>query len=376
MAMSENASPPFQVVTNPGGSETVLSLRGRVENLGAFQLGASLDAAIDHRPQSIVLDLSDLEFIGTAGLVAVANAEHRLAEMGGVLIVRSPTGLVDRLLDLIDTARMMRLLDQATLDPADPSGAAAPELTSTMVERALGRRSAEFRKVTALPSDPHVIDGALRLIVELARALVGAADGVSVSLLRHGRLSTVAASDQTIMDMDADQYRTGEGPCVDASSQGRWFLAAELSRETRWPSFTPQALGLGINAILSSPLVAHDTPVGALNIYSRTARAFGPKDQAAAAVFAKKASVILSDAGAGVSDAQVALRYQDALKSRKSITLATGVIMEREGVDEDTAFTDLLRLSLSYGERLRAQADAVLRSTSQSEIGSGAKPNA
>jgi AmiR/NasT family two-component response regulator len=77
-----------------------------------------------------------------------------------------------------------------------------------------------------------------------------------------------------------------------------------------------------------------------------------------------------------VSDAQVALRYQDALKSRKSITLATGVIMEREGVDEDTAFTDLLRLSLSYGERLRAQADAVLRSTSQSEIGSGAKPNA
>ena len=35
---------------------------------------------------------------------------------------------------------------------------------------------------------------------------VSGADGVSVSLLRNGVLSTVAASDQTIMAMDADQY--------------------------------------------------------------------------------------------------------------------------------------------------------------------------
>ena len=56
---------------------------------------------------------------------------------------------------------------------------------------------------------------ALRLAVE--RATVGGADGVSVSLRRHG-LAPVAASDQTISDMDANQYATGEGgPCVDAS---------------------------------------------------------------------------------------------------------------------------------------------------------------
>ena len=133
-------------------------------------------------------------------------------------------------------------------------------------------------------------------MVALARATVGGADGVSVSLRRHGHLATVAASDQTISDMDASQYATGEGPCVDASVKGRWFHAESLDTETRWPAFTPRAQALGINAILSSPLLVEDRPVGALNIYSRTAMAFAPKDQELASVFAAEASLVLTSA--------------------------------------------------------------------------------
>ena len=95
----------------------------------------------------------------------------------------------------------------------------------------------------------------------------------------------MAASDQTITEMDADQYLTAEGPCVDASIQGRWFHAGSLETETRWPSFTPRARALGIMAILSSPLKALGRPVGALNIYSRTASTFDVEAQEAAAVF-------------------------------------------------------------------------------------------
>jgi GAF domain-containing protein len=223
--------------------------------------------------------------------------------------------------------------------------------------------------VTALPADPDVIDGALRLIVELARTSIRAADGVSVSLLRHGVLSTVAASDQTIMAMDSDQYATGQGPCVDASIQGHWFHAESLDTETRWPAFTPRARGLGIKAILSSPLRAFEKPVGALNIYSRTAESFEIQDQEAAAVFAQQASVILSDARADVSDSQMALRFQEALRSRKVISLAEGIIMEREGVDAESAFTALLRLTLSQGVPLRERAETMVRSVKQSELG-------
>jgi len=214
-----------------------------------------------------------------------------------------------------------------------------------------------------------LIDATLRLVVELARSTVGGADGVSVSLLRHGQLATVAASDQTILDMDADQYATGEGPCVDASMKGHWFHAESLATETRWPSFIPQARDLGINAILSSPLKAFDQPVGALNIYSRTASTFDVKAQVTAAAFAQKASVILSDARAGVSDSQMGIRFQEALRSREIIALAKGVIMEREGMDEEQAFAALLRLSLYNGVALRRRAEEIVLSARRPALG-------
>jgi hypothetical protein len=225
--------------------------------------------------------------------------------------------------------------------------------------------------VTAMPTNPDVIDGALRLIVEMARSSIAGADGVSVSLMRHGVLSTVAASDQTIRAMDVDQYATGEGPCVDASLKGHWFHAESLDTEVRWPSFTPRARILGIKAILSSPLRALEAPVGALNIYSRHAEAFEVKDQELAALFAEKASLILSDARAGISDTQMALRFQEALRSREVVTLARGIIMEREGVDAQAAFHALLRLSLSQGVPLREQALSIMRSALRPELASG-----
>jgi GAF domain-containing protein len=128
-------------------------------------------------------------------------------------------------------------------------------------------------------------------------------------------------------------------------------------------------LGLGINAILSSPIKAFGKPVGALNIYSRTPLAFDSSDQATAASFAKKASVILSDAGVGVTDEEMVQRYQEALRSRRIITLATGVVMEREGMDEDQAFSALLRLSLYHGETLRERSETMVHSSRQPELG-------
>jgi AmiR/NasT family two-component response regulator len=79
--------------------------------------------------------------------------------------------------------------------------------------------------------------------------------------------------------------------------------------------------------------------------------------------------VILSDAQAGVSDTQMAQRFKEALRSREIITLATGVLMEREGIDEDAAFTALLNLSLHDGEPLRHRAETVVFSSRPPELG-------
>ncbi len=358
----------FEVTTTIEEEWVVLALHGRVENLAAFDLAASLAATIDLQLEAVVLDLSELEFIGAAGVVAVANAEKRLAEVGINLAVRTPSTLVERLLGMRESAEPSRLertapghshLDSEQMgEPLFPS---RPHPSDAAAE--------DLRRVTAIPTDHDVVDGALRLVVELARTSVSGADGVSVSLLRHGELLTVAASDETIMEMDTEQYATGEGPCVDASLRGRWFHAESLDIESRWPSFTPRARALGIKAILSSPLKAFEFPVGALNIYSRTASTFVVKAQETAAIYAHKASVILSDARAGVTDSQMAVRFQEALRSREIIAMAKGIVMEREGVSEDDAVTTLRMLSLAHELPLLNQAEAVMLSARQPERG-------
>jgi GAF domain-containing protein len=210
-----------------------------------------------------------------------------------------------------------------------------------------------------LPSYDYVVDGALRLVVTLALATVGGADGVSVSLRRHGRLATVAATDQTILAMDAGQYATGEGPCVDASVEGRRYLAGSLDTEARWPAFTPRAQALGIHAILSSPLFTHDRPIGALNIYCHRPNAFGAEDQRLATLFANQASIIVTKAGVDVSDDEQAAA---ALRTREVIAQAQGVIMERYGVGRDEAFRLLRRFSVESGLPVRVRAENVVHS--------------
>jgi anti-anti-sigma factor len=370
MSLTEGSTAPFKVTTSFEGTHAVLAFHGSVESGSAFELGAVLDAIIDRQPKSVVLDLSDLKFMGPAGMIAIANAEKRLAEAGTALTLRSPTALIDRLLGIMESAEASRLMWASR----DQTHLGAEQLSENPTDQRgnQDQRSDDLRKVTAMPTNPDVVDGALNLLVELTRSCVHGADGVSVSLLRHGLISTVAASDQTIMDMDADQYATGQGPCLDASMKGHWFHAESLESETRWPAFAPRARKLGINAILSSPLRANEAPVGALNIYSRAPLAFDVKAQETAAAFAQKASVILSDAGAGITDGQSAGRFNAALMSRRTITLAEGVLMERYGVDADSAFENLLRLSLYNGVPLRERAQGIVQSARRPT--SGAAP--
>ena len=144
-------------------------------------------------------------------------------------------GLADLIGDLGPT-----LVAEAVSGP----GGSGMDGTPTGQDRTVGPPSSGPPVGAPLPTADDLIDATLRLVVALARVTVPAADGVSVSLRRSGHLATVAASDQTVLDMDAEQYATGEGPCVDASREGVGFHAMSLDAEVRWPAFTPLASGV------------------------------------------------------------------------------------------------------------------------------------
>ncbi|MHB1516935.1 MAG: ANTAR domain-containing protein [Acidimicrobiales bacterium] len=362
-------------------AEVVVAAIGKVDIVTAADLGDIVNAVIDRGHSSVVLDLSRCTLLDASGLAVISTVARRLSllPLGKMLVLRSPSAPVARILAVtgldevvtIDeqTARTSNLgREQSTGGMTAGNGfdvevGARPlrQAHSPDIEAHSPDIEADsLREVTAIAADRDVVDGALRLVVALARATVEGADGVSVSLERYGSLATVAASDQTILAMDADQYATGEGPCVDASVKGRWFHVESLDDETRWPAFVPKARTLGINAILSSPLLVDERPVGALNIYSNTPGAFEVKDERLAALFASEASTILADSGATVSDGHLATRLVGALRSRELISQAQGILMERDGVSADGAFTYFLELSRRSNRSIRELAEELV----------------
>jgi anti-anti-sigma factor len=350
----------LEIRTSFIGRDAVLELHGEIDLTTAPQLRAYLDEAIDQGQRCVVLDLAGMGFMDGSGLRVIASSARRLQLTGGSLSIRSPSPMVRRLLALVELADLVQVEERVASDtPALGAILASPGRSPLVGPSEL---FGYLKSFTALAANDEVVNGALRLVVALTRTTVQGADGVSVSLRRHGRLSTVAASDQTILDMDAGQYETGEGPCVDASVIGRRFHAEFLDTETRWPAFTPKARALGIHAILSSPLVAGKIPVGALNIYSRRPAAFPVKDQDLAMVFANEASLILSEVQTDVTDNQLEGRLGEALRTRELISQAQGVIMERDGIGEDDAYTTLRRFSLSSGRPLRERAQDIVSS--------------
>lgn len=347
----------FEVTYGPG--RVALVVRGDIDVFTAPLLGGLVGALVDGGRLDVMLDLSELAFMDAAGLRVIADASNRLGAVGRTITVRSPTPTIRRMLEFTGldalvvessaelTAEALgpeqRSGDRSVLVSATPSGLA---LASTM---------------SSLQAHHDVVDAALRLVTAVAQATVGGADGVSVSLTRHGQLTTVAASDDTIAQMDRDQYATGEGPCVAAAAEGHWFHVDSLVDEVRWPQFIPRAITGGIASILSTPLMVADRPVGALNIYSSTPRAFGAKDQELAALFASQASGVLAEARPDQTAEEAAQRLRHGLVVRESIAQAQGVIMAG-GASAEAAYGDL-RHSARHGEVTVAErAEEVLAS--------------
>jgi len=369
MTTIEPPAARFGVAVDLAGDQAVLRVQGAIDRSGASALGAFFDAVITTGYKSVVLDLAEADSVDVALGAVIASAASRLVALDGRLMTHSPSPEVARVLDLSWlAAALSRELPHSNRNrlgsEQSASAARAPVMSS------LPHAAHTLSGAATIYANDAYVDSALRLVVALAQATVGGADGASVSLQRHGRLATVAASDQTVSEMDANQYATGEGPCVDASLAGRWFHAESLEVETRWPAFTPKARALGIAAILSSPLLDQGGPVGALNIYSKTASAFGTKDQELAARFAAEASNLLSDVGEyATNDDQRSRWLQGAMRTREIIAEAHGVIMERENVLESDAFVILRRFSQKTNRPLRERAEDVVASTRR--LGSG-----
>jgi len=80
--------------------ETVVQVNGEIDLASAGDFGAQLSRAIGDGAETVVVDLTDVDFMDSAGVNTILNA-RALAERAGVrLVLRRPNGEADRILDL------------------------------------------------------------------------------------------------------------------------------------------------------------------------------------------------------------------------------------------------------------------------------------
>lgn len=116
------------------------------------------------------------------------------------------------------------------------------------------------------------------------------ADADAVTVIRHGEPETVARTDNRYLDTDQRQYDAGRGPCLDAARSLRPVRATTGEHREQWQEFavarirsggrSGRGAGLPVGAAGDRRARPRAELAGSLNLYSHTAAAFDPFDEA------------------------------------------------------------------------------------------------
>jgi GAF domain-containing protein len=218
----------------------------------------------------------------------------------------------------------------------------------------------------------------LRGLVRVAARLMPNCSGGSIAMLVDGRPTTVAFTDQVVLELDLVQYDLSEGPCLTAIG-GEMIRVAHLAHDERFPHFAVGAADQRIQSTLSTPIRDGSGVIGTLNLYSRTVDGFDGHDEDTALVVVGEAAVVIAGSKLYASAANVRNRLQSDSDEASELAVAEGVLMTLYECSAAQARVLIERAADTTGTRLIDAARRVVESiagTSSSAtpgvLGSGA----
>ncbi|MFL6081128.1 MAG: ANTAR domain-containing protein [Ornithinibacter sp.] len=201
----------------------------------------------------------------------------------------------------------------------------------------------------------------LQRLVSVAVERVPGTRWASVSLLRAGRFTTPAATDDIAVRADTMQYDIGSGPCVDAALDDSVYVTGDVTSGERWATWGHRvATELGVRSVFAQRLhlIEGSDFIASLNIYSDQPAAFDDHAVGMGLVLATHAAMIVSETIA--RDRADNLRR--ALESNREIGVAIGVLMHQHRITREQAF-DLLRVASQDSNRKLADVAADVADT-------------
>jgi anti-anti-sigma factor len=96
----------LEFMTEKRGDRLVLAVQGRMDNKTAQEFTQRVEHLVDLGEKHIVVDMSGLEYISSAGLRALLNAGMHLRSIEGKLAICCLTGMVKDVLDVAGFEQM------------------------------------------------------------------------------------------------------------------------------------------------------------------------------------------------------------------------------------------------------------------------------
>ena len=212
------------------------------------------------------------------------------------------------------------------------------------------------------------VEGFLTDLVGLAARIVDPPGSCGITLHRDDAPLTIAG-DELAEAVDAAQYDSGAGPCLDTLATGEFRDVPDIAAESRWPEFRRRALELGVRSCLAVPLTDGTETLGALNLYGGRPHIFDGTAHQQARIFAAQASTALVLVLRTAAQAEESAQLEQALASRKEIDQALGILMGQQRCTADEAFVLLRQHSQNNNRKLRDVAvDLITKVSGQAPV--------
>jgi len=236
-------------------------------------------------------------------------------------------------------------------------------LPLSQIPEQLQELTAVLAQMGAVVLSAETIDTTIELVSTLAAATIPHTTGAGVTLVDARGKRSRAATDSLVESADTLQYQVDSGPCLTAWRDQVTVRVDDTLEDGRWPLWTAAVAELGIRAVLSVPLVAAGTSIGAMKVYSVEPAAYDARAEDLMQLFARQAAILMTNTQTLAEARRLSAQLTEALVNRDTIGQAKGILMAQGAENEQQAFSMLVAASQRSNTKLHDVARQVVGGT-------------
>jgi GAF domain-containing protein len=224
----------------------------------------------------------------------------------------------------------------------------------------LGARD-EFTVLAQRLRAGHSVDEIQQVVVDSAVGLIEGCDRAAIGVLDGATFHSAATTDDVMQLIDELQNEVGEGPCLEASTDGIAQIENDITVSSKWPRLAAIVVErTPVRAMLAVALLDEGHRSGALNVFADSTGAFDDEALSTSVILASFASVAV----AGARESQRADQLAKGLETNREIGAAVGILMATHRISQDDAFDMLSKASQRLNRKLRDIASGIVRGDS------------